>query len=96
MFIGLYFFLALITYGVAVPSGLFVPGILIGCGYGRLIGETINLVLGHDHVNPGERAALYGGVMCAGIYAFIGASSMLGGMSRMTISLCVSGRSRQA
>lgn len=35
------FVLACITYGVAVPSGLFVPGILIGCGFGRLVGEIV-------------------------------------------------------
>ena len=30
------FSLACATYGIAVPSGLFVPGILIGCGFGAL------------------------------------------------------------
>ena len=34
-FIILYFFLACITYGIAVPSGLFVPSLLLGAGIGR-------------------------------------------------------------
>ena len=34
----LYFFLALWTYGLSVPSGLFIPSLLIGAGWGRLVG----------------------------------------------------------
>ena len=34
-----YFFLAVITSGVKVPSGLFVPGIICGSTFGRMVGE---------------------------------------------------------
>ena len=34
-----YFFLSVLTYGIAVPSGLFVPAILMGCSLGRIFGE---------------------------------------------------------
>ncbi|VAH66711.1 unnamed protein product [Triticum turgidum subsp. durum] len=37
-FIGVYT-LGLITYGVAVPSGLFIPVILSGASFGRLVGK---------------------------------------------------------
>jgi chloride channel 7 len=71
------FILAVITYGIAVPSGLFVPCILIGCGFGRLFGEVMK-----HHVFPDANVA-------AGPYALMGAVAMLGGVSRMTISLTV-------
>merc|ERR1739838_722489 len=71
----LFFFLAVTTYGIAVPSGLFVPCILMGCAYGRMLGEAMRDHLS-DTVNPG-------------VYALIGAASMLGGVTRMTISLTV-------
>ena len=29
------------TYGIQVPSGLFVPGIITGCSFGRLAGEWV-------------------------------------------------------
>ena len=36
----IYFFLACWTYGIAVPSGLFVPSLLIGASVGRLYGVS--------------------------------------------------------
>jgi H+/Cl- antiporter ClcA len=36
-----YFILAVWTYGIQVPSGLFVPGIITGCAFGRLTGEWV-------------------------------------------------------
>ena len=75
LFFTVYFFLACWTYGLAVPSGLFVPSLLAGAAYGRGVG----LVLQQHNV------------LCkpidAGIYSLIGASAVLGGMARMTISL---------
>lgn len=36
-----YFWLASITYGLSIPSGLFVPCILIGASWGRLFGTLL-------------------------------------------------------
>ena len=36
-----WFLLTTITYGTAVPAGLFLPGILIGCAMGRGFGHLI-------------------------------------------------------
>ena len=69
------FVLAVVTYGIAVPSGLFVPCILIGSGYGRCIGELLRMGLG-EQIQPGT-------------YALIGAASMLSGVCRITITLTV-------
>ena len=39
---------AVITYGLAVPSGLFVPSLLSGAAFGRLCGNLLHRV---DHFN---------------------------------------------
>ncbi|XP_057310873.1 H(+)/Cl(-) exchange transporter 7-like [Hydractinia symbiolongicarpus] len=72
-----YFLLATWTYGLYVPSGLFVPVILCGAAMGRLFGELIHMAF---------PSGTWSG---PGIYALIGAASLLGGVMRMTISLCV-------
>ncbi|KAK1668701.1 hypothetical protein QYE76_056860 [Lolium multiflorum] len=65
--------LALITYGVAVPSGLFIPVILSGATFGRLLGKVFGSGTGLD----------------TGLFALLGAASFLGGTMRMTVSVCV-------
>lgn len=76
LFFVFYISLAALTYGIAVPSGLFVPSLLSGAAFGRLFG---NLVY---KFSPG-RAAF------SNTYSLIGAAAVLGGMARMTISLTV-------
>eukprot|EP01028_Stygiella_incarcerata_P011206 TRINITY_DN622_c2_g1_i1.p1 TRINITY_DN622_c2_g1~~TRINITY_DN622_c2_g1_i1.p1 ORF type:complete len:798 (-),score=167.80 TRINITY_DN622_c2_g1_i1:291-2684(-) len=70
-----YFILAVVTYGIGVPSGLFVPCLLFGASMGRLYGNFLQNTLGWD--------------VQAGTYALMGASAFLGGVARMTISLTV-------
>lgn len=41
LFFLLWFIFTCITYGTAVPAGLFLPGILIGCSLGRVLGLFI-------------------------------------------------------
>ncbi|KAH6814824.1 chloride channel C [Perilla frutescens var. frutescens] len=71
-FFGTYF-LGIVTYGIAVPSGLFIPVILAGASYGRLIGRLLGSMSSLD----------------IGLFAILGAASFLGGTMRMTVSLCV-------
>ncbi|KAL8128822.1 LOW QUALITY PROTEIN: hypothetical protein V2J09_017977, partial [Rumex salicifolius] len=67
------FFLTIISYGIVLPSGLFVPVILIGASYGRYVGMLI-----------GSFTSLNDG-----IFALLGSASFLGGSMRMTVSICV-------
>eukprot|EP01119_Soliformovum_irregulare_P023075 TRINITY_DN7_c2_g1_i2.p1 TRINITY_DN7_c2_g1~~TRINITY_DN7_c2_g1_i2.p1 ORF type:complete len:691 (-),score=162.65 TRINITY_DN7_c2_g1_i2:323-2395(-) len=76
VFFGIYSFLAMITYGIGVPSGLFVPSLLAGSAMGRLLGQLFNLIFPNLNLNPGG-------------FALIGAAAFLGGVVRMTISLTV-------
>lgn len=65
--------LGVITYGIAIPSGLFIPVILAGAAYGRLFGRFFEQITNLDR----------------GLFALLGAASFLGGTMRMTVSLCV-------
>lgn len=71
-FIAVYF-LGILTYGIAIPSGLFIPVILAGAAYGRLIGRLFESISQLD----------------TGLFSLLGAASLLGGTMRMTVSLCI-------
>ena len=68
-----YFLVAAVTSGVMAPAGLFVPTLLSGAAFGRIIGHLLN-------------TAFPGYVADSGTYALIGAAAILGGMARMTIA----------
>ncbi|EEF50918.1 chloride channel protein CLC-b [Ricinus communis] len=73
IFFALYCVLGLFTFGIAVPSGLFLPIILMGSAYGRLLGVAMGSYTNLDQ----------------GLYAVLGAASLMAGSMRMTVSLCV-------
>ncbi len=73
MFFIPYYLMAAITSGTLCPAGLFVPTLLAGACYGRIVGHILN-------------CAIPSFVTDAGSYALIGAAALLGGMSRMTIA----------
>ncbi|KAF5739569.1 hypothetical protein HS088_TW12G00778 [Tripterygium wilfordii] len=73
IFFALYCVLGLITFGIAVPSGLFLPIILMGSAYGRLLGLAMGTSTTIDQ----------------GLFAVLGAASLMAGSMRMTVSLCV-------
>ncbi|CEG36884.1 chloride channel family [Plasmopara halstedii] len=76
MFFVVFYIFACWTYGIAVPSGLFVPSLLAGAAYGRIcvmIVHSLGFQVGAQD----------------GMFALIGSACMLGGMARMTISLTV-------
>lgn len=65
--------LGVLSYGVVAPSGLFVPIILTGATYGRLVAMLLGRHSNLDH----------------GLVAILGSASFLGGTLRMTVSVCV-------
>ena len=75
-----YITMVMLVYGIAVPSGLLVPSFLSGAAFGRIIGHLLHQLMG-----PGSTGAFAD----SGTYALIGSAAMLGGMSRMTISLTI-------
>ena len=76
-----YFLLAALSYGSAVPGGLFIPSIVIGATYGRIVG-----ILTSAFVLPSASSGIS---VNPGVYAVLGAASMLGGVTRMTLPISV-------
>lgn len=71
-----YHLLATWTYGLMVSSGVFIPSLLIGGLYGRIIGMAVIKLIPAAGTNIGK-------------YVLVGAACQLGGTVRMTISLTV-------
>jgi len=80
------------TFGMMVPAGIFLPTIAIGASLGRAVGMFVQglhrsyptlWVFSACPPDPTVRC------VSPGFYAVIGASAMLGGVTRMTISLVV-------
>ncbi|XP_017769929.1 PREDICTED: H(+)/Cl(-) exchange transporter 7 [Nicrophorus vespilloides] len=76
-FVIVYFFLSCWTFGLSTSNGLFIPSLLTGAAWGRL------LSVGLFYIYP-NKALIH-----PGKYALIGAAAQLGGLVRMTISLTV-------
>jgi len=74
-FVPFYWALACWTYGMGISNGLFVPSLLIGAAWGRLVGMSLH------HYAPDVD---WGDV---GKYALIGACAQLAGTVRLTYSL---------
>jgi chloride channel 7 len=77
IFVAVWFLFTITTYGVWIPAGLFLPGIILGCSVGSIY-ETLRLHLfeldnSHADVTP----------------ILVGAGAMLGGYTRLTYSLVV-------
>ncbi|NXE37240.1 CLCN6 protein, partial [Ptilorrhoa leucosticta] len=71
LFFLLYFLLSCWTYGISVPSGLFVPSLLCGAAFGRLVANLLKSYIGLDHIYSGT-------------FALIGAAAFLGGVQNLT------------
>lgn len=84
--------LAAWTFGMMIPAGIFLPTIAIGACLGRAVGLVTQLLY---RLHPKATVFLScppdPSVRCIspGFYAVIGAAAMLGGVTRMTISLVV-------
>ena len=77
IYLSCWYFFTIVTYGVWVPAGLFLPGMIIGCALGSLY-ETIYESLftftdDHSPVTP----------------VLVGAGAMLAGYTHLTYSLLV-------
>uniref|UniRef100_A0A6G1SH30 Chloride channel protein n=1 Tax=Aceria tosichella TaxID=561515 RepID=A0A6G1SH30_9ACAR len=78
IFFVVYYCLAVITYGLSVSAGVFIPSLLVGAAGGRLIGAALLYLFGPQEWLVQQNK-----------FAIVGAVSVLGGIVRMTISLTV-------
>ena len=75
IYLAIWYPMTIFCYGTNVPAGLFVSGILIGCGYGRLFALFVKDYIDSE-VHPSA-------------YAVVGAASILSGYARHTFSLAI-------
>ncbi|XP_033839438.1 H(+)/Cl(-) exchange transporter 5 isoform X2 [Periophthalmus magnuspinnatus] len=83
--------ITVITFGMKVPSGLFIPSMAVGAIAGRLLGVGMEQLAYYNHdwfifkgwCSPGADC------ITPGLYAMVGAAACLGGVTRMTVSLVV-------
>lgn len=88
LFFLLYFGFACWASGTFVATGLVVPTLVMGATFGRLFGLFV--VHAFSEKGPVPNAYLSSeSWMDPGVFALIGAGALLGGINRMTMSICV-------
>ena len=65
------------TYGVVIPAGLFLPGIIMGGAMGRVYTGLVQYIVDYESADEAQQNAV------------LGASAMLAGYCRLTYSLTV-------
>lgn len=82
--------LTIITFGIKLPAGIFIPSLVVGACFGRIVGMSFEYL---QYVYPGWDVfeLCEGSRECVvpGIYAMVGAAATLAGVTRTTISLVV-------
>ncbi|KAG0261200.1 hypothetical protein DFQ27_003109 [Actinomortierella ambigua] len=80
-----------ITFGVKVPGGIFVPTMVAGAVFGRMVGIFVQWLIvkypEHQLFQSCEGESM--DCVIPGLYAMIGAAACLAGVTRMTVSLVV-------
>ncbi|XP_043100213.1 H(+)/Cl(-) exchange transporter 3 isoform X3 [Puntigrus tetrazona] len=83
--------MTIFTFGLKVPSGLFIPSMAIGAIAGRIVGIAVEQLAyyHHDWFLFREWCEVGADCITPGLYAMVGAAACLGGVTRMTVSLVV-------
>ena len=92
--LALFFKLAatIFTFGLKVPAGLFIPSLCMGAIIGRMVGIGMEqLVFVHQDNLPWffQCKSTLDSCITPGLYAMVGSAAVLGGITRMTVSLVV-------
>lgn len=85
-------FLTVITFGIKVPAGIYVPSMVVGGLMGRLIGHCVQwLVMTFNTWPVWDRCSRIGDATCIqpGVYALIAAGSTMCGVTRLSVTLAV-------
>uniref|UniRef100_A0A0A9Z384 Chloride channel protein n=1 Tax=Lygus hesperus TaxID=30085 RepID=A0A0A9Z384_LYGHE len=79
------------TFGMKVPCGLFIPSLCLGGIVGRIVGigmQTLATNYPHIWIFSAD-CSTSDDCITPGLYAMVGAAAVLGGVTRMTVSLVV-------
>jgi len=82
--------LTVVTFGIKVPAGIFIPTLGVGACFGRIMGILVQWMQ-NNHPNHRMFASCGGDLDCVipGLYAMVGAAATLSGVTRTTVSLAV-------
>ncbi|XP_072931426.1 H(+)/Cl(-) exchange transporter 5 isoform X2 [Epargyreus clarus] len=83
--------MTIFTFGIKVPCGLFIPSLALGAIAGRIVGigvEQLAFKYSKIWLFSGE-CSTGDDCITPGLYAMVGAAAVLGGVTRMTVSLVV-------
>ncbi|KAK3504921.1 chloride channel [Neurospora crassa] len=84
--------LTIITFGIKVPAGIYVPSMVVGGLMGRLIGHMVQwLVLAFPDTAMFSSCNKVSSVSCIqpGVYGLIAAGSTMCGVTRLSVTLAV-------
>ena len=83
-------FFAISVYGTCVPAGVFIPSMMWGGVFGRLLGMIFQAIH-ENHRDWGffSECPPEGTCITPGMYSLIGAIASLGGITKLTVSLTV-------
>ncbi|KAL5524022.1 hypothetical protein ACEPAG_8195 [Sanghuangporus baumii] len=82
--------LTIVTFGIKLPAGIFIPTLGVGACFGRILGIGVQY-LQLTRPDLGLFKACDGDKNCVipGLYAMVGAAATLSGVTRTTVSLAV-------
>eukprot|EP01137_Pigoraptor_chileana_P005834 Opistho-2@49442 len=83
--------ITIFTFGIKVPAGIFIPAMAIGACLGRVVGIGMHALVTSNPSWPLFHDSCPDTTTCItpGLYAMMGAASVLAGVTRMTVSLAV-------
>ncbi|KAI0047762.1 hypothetical protein FA95DRAFT_1589022 [Auriscalpium vulgare] len=82
--------LTVVTFGIKLPAGIFIPTLGVGACAGRIVGIAVQYAQWRAPDSP-MFASCGGDLSCIipGLYAMVGAAAALSGVTRTTVSLAV-------
>ncbi|OBZ70518.1 H(+)/Cl(-) exchange transporter 5 [Grifola frondosa] len=82
--------LTIVTFGIKLPAGIFIPTLGVGACAGRILGILVQWMQ-FSYPHSSLFSACKGDLDCVipGLYAMVGAAAALSGVTRTTVSLAV-------
>ncbi|KAG9095489.1 hypothetical protein FS749_010358 [Ceratobasidium sp. UAMH 11750] len=82
--------LTIVTFGIKLPAGIFIPTLGVGACFGRIVGLGMQRIY-WTHPDLAMFSVCKGDPWCVnpGAYAMVGAAATLSGVTRTTVSLAV-------
>ncbi|KAF2875373.1 voltage-gated protein/chloride channel-like protein [Massariosphaeria phaeospora] len=85
--------LTVITFGIKVPAGIYVPSMVVGGLAGRMVGHLVQLFAlrfaGSGLFGDCDPTGTPGSCVVPGVYAMVAAGATMTGVTRLTVTLAV-------